>query len=201
MPKLIYISGKTSTGKSTFGRKLRDELGYQVIELEEVLLRIVREKKLDEQLTFKKVLYELGDFAEKTAFFEATDKLIRHAVINNSHVVIEGAVANIDTLDRILSPVPDRLFIYFHPTDIDTYIRNLTSRFMESNENSYAGLPLKFWNLIDKTDFGEFCITRIRSTSIDRAIRKYAEASQAESITRLDEFRKRFKNITIVEVL
>lgn len=31
---VIYLSGKTATGKSTFGRKLRDSLGYQVIELE-----------------------------------------------------------------------------------------------------------------------------------------------------------------------
>jgi shikimate kinase len=42
-PPIIYVSGKTSTGKSIFGRKLSDQLGYQVIELE-VRLEEFRQK-------------------------------------------------------------------------------------------------------------------------------------------------------------
>lgn len=60
MPPVVYVSGKTSTGKSAFGRRLRDQLGYQVIELEVVLLDIVEKHKLDEPTTFRKVLSDTG---------------------------------------------------------------------------------------------------------------------------------------------
>jgi adenylate kinase family enzyme len=199
-PPVIYVSGKTSTGKSTFGRKLHDNLGYQVIELEAVLLEIVKEYNLDEQSTFRKVLYEPGEFKEKNFFLEATDRIISNALNQKHPVVIEVAVANVATLQRILHPAKDLPFLYFHPSNIDIYIRNLTNRFMQSSENSYGGLPLKFWQLIDDEGFKAFCKTRKLSKSLKDSIRQYAQNSQKESLTRLNEFREKFKYITVVEI-
>jgi adenylate kinase family enzyme len=199
-PPVIYISGKTSTGKSTFGRKLHDNLGYQVVELEAVLLEIVKERSFDEQSTFRKVLYEPGEFNEKTLFLEATDRIISDALNQKHPVVIEGAVANVATLQRILRPAKDLPFLYFHPSNIDVYIRNLTNRFMQSSKDSYGGLPLKFWQLIDNKEFEVFCRTRELSEELKKSIKQYAQMSQKESLTRLNEFQEQFKNIIIVEV-
>lgn len=199
-PVVIYVSGKTSTGKSTFGRRLRDELGYQVIELEAILLDIVKSRGLDEQSTFRKVLYESGDFEEEKLFLQATDKIIADALATNKPVVIEGAVANADTLARILQPAQSRLFLYFHPSDLEVYIRNLTSRFMESGEDSYGGLPLKFWQLVDDEEFKEFCVSRELSQGLRKTIKDYALASQKESFVRLAEFRQKFGDITVIDV-
>lgn len=199
-PPVIYVSGKTSTGKSTFGRKLRDQLGYEVIELEAILLEIVNKYGFDEQTTFRKVLYDAEKLEAKTLFFNATDRIIANALVNNHPTVIEGAVANAWTLQRILRPAPDLLFLYFHPTNIEIYIRNLTKRFMESSEASYGGLPLKFWKLIDDEEFKNFCKTRELTESLRASIRKYALTSQNESLTRLVEFRQKFKNISVVEI-
>lgn len=199
-PPVIYVSGKTSTGKSTFGRRLHDQLDYQVIELEAVLLEIVKEHGYDEQATFRKVLYDAGGFEAKTLFLNATDSIISDVLTSNRPVVIEGAVANVDTLQRILRSAPNLLFLYFHPNDIEIYIRNLTKRFMESNEKSYGGLPLKFWKLIDDEEFKNFCKTKELTKSLRESIREYALTSQNESLTRLAEFRQKFKNIIVAEI-
>ncbi|SRR6266702_5639450 len=199
-PRVVYISGKTSTGKSTFGRKLRDELGYRVIELEAVLLDIVKEHDFDEQSTFRKVLYDSGELKEKKLFFEATDRIISDALATKRHVVIEGAVANVETLQRVLQPATNLFFLYFHPDDADIYIRNLTQRFMQSTQESYGGLPLKFWQLIDDEEFKKFCQTRNLTDSLKSSIRQYAQSSQRESLARLNEFRQKFKDIIMVEI-
>jgi hypothetical protein len=199
-PPVIYLSGKTSTGKSTFGRKLRDELDYQVIELEAILLEIVKKNELDEQTTFRKVLYNAGEFEAKTLFFDATDRIINGAIANSRPVVIEGAVANVETLQRILQPAPKLLFLYFHPASTEVYIRNLAKRFMESNEESYGGLPLTFWQLIDNAEFKTFCKTRKLTENLKASIKAYALSSQKESLIRLEEFRRKFENIIVIEI-
>jgi cytidylate kinase len=199
-PPVIYISGKTSTGKSTFGRRLGSELGYDIVELEAILLDIVDEHGYDEQTTFRKVLHDTGESEEKSLLYAATDELIKNAVDQQAPLVIEGAVANVETLARVLQPAHDVLFLYFHPADLAIYIRNLTNRFMESGPDSLGGLPLKFWNLVDKQEFQTFCQTRQLSDGLAKSIREYATMSQQESLTRLAEFRKKFGNITAVDV-
>lgn len=67
-PPVIYVSGKTSTGKSTFGRRLHDELNYQVIELEAVLLEIVSKHGFDEQTTFVK-FYTIRENLKQRRYF------------------------------------------------------------------------------------------------------------------------------------
>jgi shikimate kinase len=199
-PPVIYVSGKTSTGKSTFGRKLRDELGYHVIELEAVLLEVVKKHGFDEQSTFRKVFYDDGEFEAKALFFNTTDRIISDALTRDHSVVIEGAVANIRTLERILQPAKDLIFLYFHPGNINIYIRNLSTRFMQAGENSYGGLSPKFWQLIDDDEFKKFCNTRKFTKGLKDSIEQYAQLSQKESWVRLNEFRERFKNISVVEI-
>lgn len=197
---VIYLSGKTSTGKSTFGRKLRDELGYEVIELEAILLEIVKKNGFDEQTTFRAVLYDMEESEPKTLFLDATNRIITDALASNRHVVIEGAVANVETLRRILQSATNLLFLYFHPSDIEIYIRNLTKRFMESDERSYGGLPLKFWRHVDDTEFTAFCKTRKLTDNLKASIRQYALGSQKESLIRLEEFQQEFGSVIRVEI-
>lgn len=198
-PSVIYVSGKTCTGKSTFGRKLRDQLAYQVIELEAVLIEMIKDRGCDEQSTFRKVLYESSGSEEKHLFLEATNRIISDALAKKRLVVIEGAVANVVTLQRILQPAKGLLFLYFHPKNLDTYVRNLTNRFMQSNEKSYGGLPLTFWQFVDDEAFKTFCKQKRLSEGLEDSIRKYALNSQQDSSVRLNEFQEKFRNIIVVE--
>lgn len=199
-PPIIYISGKTSTGKSTFGRKLRDELDYTIIEIEAVLLEIIKSHQYDEQSTFRAVLSDPDDSEAKKLFLKEIHIVIADILHQNKPVVIEGAVANTETLRRILDFNDTVFFLYFHPISIDIYIRNLTQRFMESSADSYGGLPMKFWQMINKDEFATFCKNRQITDGLHASIRQYALASQAESLTRLAECRQYFDTITLIEI-
>lgn len=199
-PPIIYLSGKTSTGKSTFARRLRDELGYKIIELEAVLLSMVKEQHLDEQSTFRTVMHGTEESPEKTNYLQITSALINEALKNNEPVVIEGAIANVETLQRVLQPATPLLFLYFHPDDMTTYVRNLTNRFMEADENSYGGLSMNFWKGIDADEFKTFCKTRKLTPVLEAAIRDYALNSQKSSTSRLEESRRLFGDIMVVDI-
>lgn len=199
-PPIIYVGGKTSTGKSTFGRRLHDELGYNVIELEAVLLDVVSKQEIDEKSAFKKVFYDAEGSTEKTAFLQTTDQIISGALAMHHPLVIEGAISNADTLQRILQPAKNLYFLYFHPSDIAIYIRNLTNRFLHAQEIPYGGLPDKFWQLIDKREYAKFCKTNILTDNLKKSIRQYALLSQAASLERLDEYRHRFQDIILIEI-
>jgi adenylate kinase family enzyme len=200
MPAAIYIGGKTSTGKSTFSRRLHNDAGYQIIELEAILLDIVKAKGLDEPSTFRKVFYDSGESPEKTLFFDATDRIIAQALAYTQPLVIEGAVANGKTLKRILSRASKILFIFFHPHNLDVYVRNLTDRFMQSIEVPYGGLPLTFWQCIDDDAFKEFCKTRRLTNGLRNGIQQYAQFSQSDSLARINLLQTKFENILIVEI-
>lgn len=199
-PPVIFVTGKTSTGKSTFARKLHDELGYQVIGLEAILVEIIKKHRFDEQSTFYKVLYDANDCEEKTLFLNTIDRLISVALTQDHPVVIEGAIKNVGTLKYILRSTKGLFFLYFHPINTDVYMQNLTKRFVESGEKYYSGLPLSFWKLIDKEEFRNFCITRKLTESLTDSIAKYAQISQKESLDRLNEFRENFKEIKVVVI-
>ena len=55
-PHLVYVSGKTSTGKSTFAKRLAEEFNYAIIELDQIVLKAVEQR--------------FGEASEKSAFIE-----------------------------------------------------------------------------------------------------------------------------------
>lgn len=199
-PEVIYISGKTSTGKSTFAQRLHDELGYATVGLEEVLVMLGKANNLDESMLFHKVFYEDGPSKEKELYFTTTDEIIERHLHSNHRLVIEGAVANSATLSRILRPAGTPRVAYFHPDNLEPYVRNLTARFMQSSETSQGGLPLKFWQHIDEDEFRTFCKTRQLTEELRSAIRRYAQESQQASLDRLHELQHIFSDVTVVSI-
>lgn len=199
-PPVIFITGKTSTGKSTFGRRLRDEMGYTVVELEAMLVNLVKRHELDENQTFKKVFYESENSEERNWFLDETDEVITKALRDEHPLIIEGAVANANTLQRILQPTASLYFLYFHPKNIDDYVRNLTERFKSSSQDSNAGLPIKFWQMIDSEQFKTFCNTQVVSDDLERSIKEYALASQKESVLRLEKLQEKFHNVVVIDI-
>lgn len=201
-PPVIYLSGKTSTGKSTFAAHLKTDIGYEVIELDEVVRKAVIEplNLTDRGKVFIEVYRERnqGDWVGR--FVTATQLIINEHVEQNKPLIIEGAVANPKTLQEIFASFPNFYFIYFHPTNLEAYKNNLRSRFEQTSRDSSAGLPVKFWDLISKDQFAQFCKDRIITPELDSAIESYAALSAEGSVNRLNEFRQKFQNIKVVEV-
>ena len=199
-PEIIYISGKTSTGKSTFARQLHDKLGYDTVGLEEVLLGVCKANHLNENATFHKVFYEDAPCEEKELYLATTDEIIKRHLQSSNRLVIEGAVSNTGMLGRVLRPAGSLPVAYFHPEDLGPYIRNLTNRFMQANKVSRGGLPSKFWQHIDENEFKTFCKNRQLTEGLENSIRHYARESQQASFARLRKLQQLFSDITVVSI-
>jgi len=201
-PRLTYLSGKTSTGKSTFSRKLVQDFGYKVIELDQLVQSsVIKQFKLtDEGTTFVEVYRGRDKKLWIQEFVKDTRNFIEKHLKNGEYLIIEGAVANPITLSELFDGHPDPIFIYFNPSNIDSYIRNLTNRFMTTSEQKNGSLPAAFWELVDKSEFRTFCKNRVLSENLTQSIRKYAFLSQEESDKRLKKFQEYFEDIKVVEI-
>lgn len=200
-PKVVYISGKTSVGKSTFANNIRNDFKYEIIELDSIVLNdiVPLGKPGDEGNVFVEVYRNRNKAEWVNRFVMSVKKKINELQLNGTNVIIEGALANPETINEVLDGV-DGVMIYIHPQDIDVYIRNLTSRFLKSSAENNAGLPLTFWKKIPEVDFLAFQTTRQLSGAIELGIAEYAAESQSESRGRLETFKEHFSNLIVVKV-
>ena len=202
-PDFIHISGKTSTGKSTFASKLKEGLGYEVIELDEVVEEsIIKPLGLmpEAGVVFREI-YKIREKPEWIKMFvDASQKIIKERSGSGAKIVIDGAVANITTLQELLAPFPDTKIIFLHPSSLENYERNISSRFMLTKPNYHAGLPLTFWGLVPKENFDQFCTDRLITPILSKAIQEFAIFSKNSSERRLDDLQSNFENIIVVEI-
>lgn len=200
-PEVIHVSGKTCVGKSTFANKLHDHLGYEIIELDEIVFNVViAPQNLDEKITFVEVYKNNQRRDLIDPFVYATKQLIAAKATENQPIVIDGAVANTGTLAEIFSDTPGFTFAYFHPKSLAAYQRNLTSRFMLTTKDFSAGLPKRFWDLIDNKAFEQFCKDKNMTPLLESSTRRYAESSQKESEKRLVAFQEKFASVITVNI-
>lgn len=198
-PGLVFVTGKTSTGKSTFAKRLRDELGYRIIELDQIVMKSVVHKQQQENTgsIFLQV-YRGGERRDWIdAFVTETKKEI--AEHSAEKLVVEGALAHNETLDEIFAG-HDFLFLYFHPTNEKTYVEMLTQRFVDGAHNGTTGLPKHFWDIVDDVDVKEFLETQKINDALRSAISLYARSSIKQSEERFKYFQEHFPKILNVSI-
>lgn len=199
-PQLVHLSGKTCTGKSTLADRLATEFGYSVVRLDDTVNDAVIEQLdlSDRGSVFVEVYRRRSqpDWIER--FVRAAQAQITSALSRGGSVVVDGAIANIETLRELFEPFDGWLMVCLHPKNIEQYCLNLLSRFVLTDANFHAGLPSRFWNMVDEDDFSQFCITREVSQRIVSAIKSYAASSQSESTLRIAAFQEAFANVTVV---
>lgn len=200
-PLIIHVSGKTSTGKSTFARTLGVELGYSVIELDAVMHEaVIDPRSLDPAEVFVKVYRERDKMEWVRPFVERARQKIKCELKAGNHVIFDGAIANIDTLRDVLNGFDSAEIVYFHPLHLQVYESYLTQRFMLTRSDFRAGLPEKFWNCIAQSDFNQFYKDRKLTDRLKSSIAAYAKASQTESKARLKTIQDVFKNVLVVNI-
>jgi len=199
-PRLIYLSGKTCTGKTTFANLLKSQ-GYEKIELDKVVVDSVVTPFGTERGVGFHAAYRGDGPAEQTAAFISATKVEILSSLQKSSLVIEGSVATSKILGEIFSgDLKNFLFIYLHPVHSDEYEKRITLRFVAGAKNGTAGLPKSFWELVRESDLDEFLNTGNVNSGIQTAIKNYAAESMKESATRLKNFQASFPEIAVVEI-
>lgn len=199
-PRLVYLSGKTCTGKTTFA-DLLCKFDYEKIELDAIVVEsVVKKFGVQSGDGFRTAYRGLGPVEQTDSFINAAKAEIQ-SKLQASSLVVEGAIADPEILRKLFSDdLSDFVFIYFHPVDAEAYGKRILQRFTQFAKVGTAGLPKDFWEMVQKADFDEFIATDIVNQSILQAIKAYVDKSMKESVTRLEGFRALFAEIEVVEV-
>lgn len=200
-PRILYISGKTCTGKTTFAREV-ERLGYSSIELDSIVNASVTRPFgiMNTSDAFITAYRDEGPRDQADAFIAAAHSEIGEKS-EESPVVIEGAVAKNRILEGIFSgSISDFFFVYFHPVHLEAYVDRIRSRFIAGARDNTSGLPKRFWNLVQDADLKKFIDEGVVNEGIEHSFYAYAEESMKESQDRILHFKERFPNIHIVEI-
>lgn len=203
-PHILYLTGKTCTGKTTFSDRLRQALGYQVVELDEVVREAVvgpfNLKKVEGDV-FNSV-YKYADNPEWVDLFVAKARgHIQELLTQGTKVIVDGAIGNVGVVHSIFDGMPDTTFLYFHPgKNSPAYTRNLTARFMGTTPRDRNGLPNTFWGYIDREAFAQFCKDKNLTSQLRHGIASYAEYSHQQSVERMLALRQEFPSLQVIDI-
>lgn len=200
-PRIVYISGKTSTGKTTFANQLQAQ-GYTIIELDEIVKSSIEQAfgiKTQSE-AFITAYRDSGPSEQTEAFILAVrEKILKEIKI--SPVVIEGAIAKSRILKEIFSgELADFYFVYFHPVNHEIYRDRIKERFVGGVATNSTGLPKGFWSIVEDRDLEDFKQTRVLNDKLEKAIVDFSNISMKESGERLDHFKESFTGIHVVEI-
>ena len=197
-PKLVFLNGKTSTGKTTLSNKLKDRYNCAVIELDEVVYGLDSPEGTNRFLE----AYQKRDHLEFVkSFVETVRARIRIELESHDFVIIEGAIVRSETLQEIIADWADSFtFIYLDIKNLNVYTRNLTNRFTASTPDDGNGLPGLFWDKFKPEVLRQYYIDRQITPAVEDAIKSYAADSMKESEVRLAKFTSKFDHILKVEV-
>jgi guanylate kinase len=199
-PQIIYLSGKTCTGKTTFANNLQKH-GYSILELDTIVIQsVIIPYGVKESDGFLTAYRDAGPEEQTQAFIETAKKDILEKS-KLSPVVVEGAIARPRILKEILSDdLKDFEFIYLHPINIDLYKGRIRERFINGAAIGTSGLPKHFWEMVKKDDLQYFIDTREINEGIEKVIEDYTKLSMQESFNRLSHFQKEFSDIKVIEI-
>ncbi len=202
-PSAIYISGKTSTGKSTLANQIAATLDYAHIEFDEIVIESIIKPfsvpEHDHSKAFISAYRDSESSEQRNAFIRSAKEKVGQ-LHKEKNIVSEGAIANPGMLKQIFDSIADFMFVYIHPVNLDVYEQRLTERFMKGAGQGNAGLPKAFWDLVDDKSLSDFRQSKSMNPDIIYALHQFAISSQLESGERLNDMKKEFQDICLVEI-
>lgn len=195
---LIFLTGKTCTGKTTLARKF-STIGYQSIHIDDMVVESVQKKFNADEFTAFAVFK--GNVAEewKRSFLEAT-RIAIISKLKKGPVLVEGALANNEIIKELFNgDLSNFLFLFLLPVDLEAYANRITNRFVTGAETKTTGLPENFFDYVTENDMKNYVRERRIDDAILNKIRDFTKYSSEESQRRLDYFKESFEDIIVVE--
>lgn len=194
--KLVFVSGKTCTGKSTFARRISNQ-GYFHLEIDYVVLKSVVEKFNVLQRDEAFLVYKGKAFHEwQKSFEEAAKKLIlKH--IDKTKVVVDAAFADPNVLRRIIPEKFNNSFelIYFHPFSRELYYEGILNRFIEDINSEKKSFPI--WLEVTEEILEDYKQNGMKSLKVLALVKKYGDESADLSLERFRLFKNIFPKIVL----
>ncbi len=202
LPQIVYLAGRTSTGKSTLARELSLEYGYSIIELDEIIKqKIIIPKNITDETSVFTAVYRDQGMPEYVEMFILEARKAITTALQTSKVIIEGAIASPRILNEIFSnDLKTFLFGYLHPVNTSEYAIRVLERLQMSKGTGNAGLPANFWNLVSESASDYFRKTSEINNDMKLAISAFVKHSQGLSQERLHTFSSSNKEIVVIEV-
>jgi cytidylate kinase len=195
-PKLIFLTGKSSTGKSYLSNILANKHGYKILELDAVVHSVAK----------KHGVGSAPDYAAAFAVYKGgltqkfRDDFVAdiHSFIERnptSPIMIEGAISSAAMVRDIFSKQYSVFsFIYLHPTDLKKYAERMMKRFKLDKKNGTRTLSIWPYTPIDVAN------APTGSSKVKQFMVKMAQASKKKSDERYKYFISSNFNIYTITV-
>ncbi len=159
---VTFITGKSCCGKSHFVERLNGV----VLELDLVVRELAEEMGIGEPPNYNEAFAVYKNEGELVDRFV---ERVREEIANNENIIIEGALANVEIINRIFDG--EYKFIYLHPIDINRYYGKIMKRITIDIKNGTRTVPI--WN--DKEDLDVFDFTRKMMDKSNERLRYFQE--------------------------
>jgi len=191
--QLVYLSGRTCTGKSTLSRTIRDVLNFAAIDLDRVVYGL---PEVEGKNRYEEVYLKRDDSDMIHEFVTRTQREIGVGLENHAGVIFEGAIATTETLSEIIGDHKDFLFVYLLPVNFAVYRERICKRFALERH----GLPSRLWDIVSKDQHSKYLKDHIMTHDLSDGIDRFTKVTIEGAKTRLKMFQNTFENIYIIEV-
>jgi len=199
-PTIIYIGGKTSTGKTHLALKIAKQYLFKNINLDNIIIEsIIPKFSIKADKAFASIYRDREPKIYASYFIKITKKLIKKEG-KKSSVVIEGSIGKPRILKEIISNNANHFaFIYIHPQKTEAYHEKIKERLKNDIFNNTKTLPKEFWHLVYMPDLEKLKENGTITKRLKNSINTYCTLSKIESETRLKSFQRTFKNVIVLD--
>lgn len=195
-PKLIFLTGKSGTGKSHFSNILSEKHGYKILELDTIVKVVAKKHNVG----------SAPDYAPAFAVYKGgLSQKFRDDFVSEIHsfierypsnpIMIEGAISNAQMIRDIFSKQYSVFsFVYLYPTNMKKYADRMMKRF--KLDKKMGTRTLSIW---PETPL-EIENAPVSSPKVKQFIAKMAQESKKKSDERYKYFVNNKFNIYTIEV-
>ena len=197
-PKIILLSGRTCTGKTTMTKELSSELKMEILNLddfinENVINTLNLPTTINNSVIFTKIYSNEDDNIYHQTFINALKNFL---LKNDKPTIIDGSIHN----PKIISLFENNFeIIFLHPVDLKSYTDRVVKRFELGVCNGTSGLTERFWDYINQKQIDEYCATKNMTEEIIKSIKSFSIEIQQKSLERINKIAS-FSKINVLEV-